>query len=87
MPVYDYRATNTAKAADCCREAFEWIQPMSDAALEKCPTCGGPIMRLVSAPGFSTRGEKSKLSDKNLKKNGFKKLVNEGNGKFRNTLA
>ena len=52
--------------------------------LQKCPQCSGRIERLISACGISTHpSERSMLSDKNLKAKGFKKLVNEGGGKFR----
>jgi putative FmdB family regulatory protein len=88
MPTYDYRAVDSEKAPDCCREGFEVVQSMSEAPLAACPTCGGPISKIIGAPGFTTRrSEKSMMSDKNLKKNGFKKLVKEGDGKYRNVLA
>lgn len=87
MPTYDYRASDPEKAPECCAEGFEWVQTMSEAPLEKCPTCGGPISKVIGAPGFTTRSTKSKLSDKSLKAAGFKKLVKEGDGKYRNVLA
>ena len=87
MPTYDYRATDPKKAKKCCREPFEVVQSLSESTLETCPTCGGPLMRLISAPGFTTKSTKAILSDNNLRKNGFKRLVKEGDGKYRNTLA
>lgn len=87
MPVYDYRATNPEKAPACCREPFEHVQPLADDPLEKCPTCGGEVLRLISAPGFTFRTTKAVLSDKNLKKHGFAKLVKDGEGRYRNTTA
>ncbi len=45
------------------------------------------IRRRFTAPGIIGRfSEKSTLSDSNLKRHGFKKLVNEGDGKFKVTL-
>jgi len=87
MPTYDYRATDPEKAPPCCAEGFEVVQTMSEAPLEKCPECGGPITKVIGAPGFTMRSTKGTLSDKNLKKAGFKKLVKEGDGKYRNILA
>jgi putative FmdB family regulatory protein len=87
MPVYDYRAEDPEKAQDCCREPFEVVQKLADAALEVCPTCGTAIVKVIGAVGFSTKGQKTMMSDKNLKRNGFQKLVKEGDGKYRNVLA
>jgi len=60
---------------------------MSDPSLQGCPECGAKIQRLVSACRVDTKpSTKSQLSDKNLKRLGFSKLVNEGGGKFRKTV-
>lgn len=84
MPTYEYQSRQPKNACDLCRQRFEVRQSMQDAPLTACPRCGGPVERLISACGISTRpSEKSLLSDKNLKAKGFTKLVNEGGGKFR----
>jgi putative FmdB family regulatory protein len=41
MPSYDYECTS-------CSHTFEAFQSMSDAPLTTCPTCGGPVRRLIS---------------------------------------
>ncbi len=41
MPTYDYECTN-------CKHKFEAFQKMTDALLEKCPECKGPVRRLIS---------------------------------------
>jgi putative FmdB family regulatory protein len=87
MPTYDYRAQEPEKALACCADGFEWVQTMSEAPLDKCPECGGPVVKVIGAPGICMRTTKAKLSDKNLKANGFKKLVKEGPGKYRDVLA
>jgi putative FmdB family regulatory protein len=88
MPTYDYRTTSPDTAPECCREPFEVVQRMAEDALTKCPKCGGPIERMISAPGFTTKkSTKAMMSDANLKRLGFKKMVNEGGGKFRDVLA
>src|SRR5262249_61258529 len=35
---------------------FEKIQKCSDAALKKCPECGGPVEKLLSAPAVQFKG-------------------------------
>ena len=86
MPTYDYIAVNTAEACEHCRAGFEVRQSMSHEALRKCPQCGNAIRRVIGAVGISTRkSAKSVLSDDNIKKHGFTRLVNEGDGKFRKT--
>jgi len=85
MPVYEYRASDTSKACDRCRKLFEVQQSMKDDPIETCPECDNPVERVVSLCSVSTsQSTKSMLSNKNLKDKGFTKLVNEGDGKFRN---
>ena len=48
MPLYEY---------ECPKDGtFEKIQKFSDPPLSKCPTCGGPIERLLSAPAIQFKG-------------------------------
>jgi putative FmdB family regulatory protein len=42
MPTYEYECERTGKY-------FEAFQPMSEAPLKKCPECGGPAHRVISA--------------------------------------
>ncbi len=57
---------------------------MKDDALRKCPDCGSPIRRVITGVNILTGpSTKSLLSDKSIKRHGFTKLVNEGDGKFR----
>ena len=42
MPTYEYECQRTGKR-------FEKFQRMSDEPLKKCPECGGPARRLISA--------------------------------------
>ena len=85
VPTYVYKAKS--KGCRHCRESFEQRQGIKDAPLKKCPECGASVERVICAPFVQTGPtDKSVLSDKNLKKHGFTKLVNEGDGKFRDTL-
>jgi len=50
MPAYEY-------LCDGCAARFEKRQKMSDAALQSCPSCGGPVHRLISGgAGAITKG-------------------------------
>jgi putative FmdB family regulatory protein len=48
LPLYEY---------ECPKDGtFEKIQKFSDPPLTKCPTCGGPVERLLSAPAIQFKG-------------------------------
>lgn len=48
MPFYEY------ECADCGR--FVLRQSMSDAPASECPTCGGPVRKVIQAAAVSVRG-------------------------------
>lgn len=48
MPIYEYRC-------DRCGE-FEVTQRITEPALADCPTCSGPVARLISATSFQLKG-------------------------------
>ncbi len=87
MPTYEYRTTDEARACEACREVFEVHQSMRAEPLKRCPRCGGPVERLISRCAVNTRSEKSMLSDRNLKEKGFKKLVKQDDGSYRDVLS
>jgi putative FmdB family regulatory protein len=87
MPIYEYQAEDTAQACPHCARPFEFRHGMHDPPLAACPNCGRPVRRVVSPCRIDTRPSvRSQLSDKNLKRLGFSKLVNEGGGQFRKTV-
>ncbi len=49
MPLYEYECKQ-------CGRHTEKIQKFSDAEITKCPHCGGPLERVVSAPAISFKG-------------------------------
>jgi putative FmdB family regulatory protein len=49
MPIYEYQC-------DSCGHVFEKIQKFSDAPIDVCPKCGGPVHKLQSAPAFQFKG-------------------------------
>jgi len=86
MPTYCYQARQREKSCTLCREGFEIKQSMKDQPLQKCPECGSPVERIIKSVGIRTSPTtKTILSDSNLKKHGFKKLVREKGG-YRDVL-
>lgn len=56
MPTYEYECSS-------CAERFELRQHMTDAPVEKCPECGGPVRKVFQPFGISVRsGGASKAS-------------------------
>lgn len=49
MPIYEYEC-------DRCQHRFEVMQKFSDRPLKKCEKCGGPVHKLLSAPGLVFKG-------------------------------
>ena len=52
MPIYVYEAKDADGGCDRCRGGFEIRQSLGDARLERCPSCGAEIFRVVQAPGL-----------------------------------
>lgn len=51
MPLYEYQC-------DACGGRFERIRKFSDPPLdEPCPSCGGPIQKLISSPAIQFKGK------------------------------
>jgi putative FmdB family regulatory protein len=84
MPIYTYRAKEPDQTTCAnCKEVFDVFQKITEEALANCPDCGAPIVRIFHATqNLRDSSTKTILSDDNLKKHGFKKLVNAGGGKF-----
>ena len=76
MPIYEYR--HLGKVIQACTKDFEVVQTMDDEPLEKCPRCGQPVQKLVSA----FRAGKNKLSASNLRDKGFKRYVRRDKGVY-----
>jgi putative FmdB family regulatory protein len=63
MPLYEY-------VCDACGHRFEVIRKFSDAPLDRCPKCGGPIHKLQSAPAFHLKGTGWYITDYGRKDSG-----------------
>ena len=49
MPTYEYLCTE-------CENSFEAVQSFSEAAIDKCPKCGGEVRKLYSNVGVVFKG-------------------------------
>lgn len=78
MPIYEYGADGSP-GCEYCRGGFEVLQRITAERLAKCPKCGGPIRRLLSAPSVKM-GRSHVLSKKNIEKHGFTQYKNTGQG-------
>ena len=56
MPLYEYQCDN-------CGHRFEVIQKYSDAPIEVCPKCGGPVKKLLSSPAIQFKGTGFYITD------------------------
>ena len=63
MPLYEYECLN-------CGKRTEVLQRMSDAPLAACPTCGGEVKKLLSAPAVQFKGSGWYVTDYAGKKGG-----------------
>jgi putative FmdB family regulatory protein len=62
LPLYEY---------ECEKDGvFERIQKFSDPPLLACPTCGGPIEKLASAPAIQFKGTGWYITDYARKSSG-----------------
>ena len=56
MPLYEYEC-------NACRHRFEVIQKFSDLPVEICPSCGGAVHKLQSAPAIQFKGAGFYITD------------------------
>ena len=49
MPLYEYECRK-------CKKRFEKIENLSGPHLKKCPSCGGAVERMMSAPAIQFKG-------------------------------
>jgi len=88
MPIYVYEVILDNGQGG---EQFEVFQGMNEPELTRHPETGVPIRRVIQAPNiagkWSSWGEKSRLSDKNLAEKGFTKYVRAGDGTYEKTTG
>ncbi|MCX6992264.1 MAG: zinc ribbon domain-containing protein [Kiritimatiellaeota bacterium] len=79
MPIREYQVNDPAQGCAACRQPFERLESMQALPLDKCPVCGAPVSRLISAPVVG--GSKSSL-DRRASQAGFHKLKRLGHGEY-----
>lgn len=73
MPLYEY---------ECAKDGtFELVRKFSDPPLLKCPTCGGPVEKLLSAPAIQFKGTGWYITDYARKGDGAAKKDGSGSDK------
>jgi len=56
MPIYEYKCLK-------CGRVIEILQRSSEPPLEKCPSCGGSLKKLLSAPSIQFKGRGWYITD------------------------
>jgi len=79
MPIYEYQVADGKRGCEHCRAPFERLERMSDEPLKKCPECGAPVHRIISA--HAVGGSQSSADDR-AKNAGFHKLKKLGKGEY-----
>jgi putative FmdB family regulatory protein len=84
MPIYEYEHEG---ASGSCPPRFEAFQRMSEAPLERCPTCGVACRRAISTFGVAAGGSHGLLSKSNLEAHGFTQFERKGKGYYEKTAG
>jgi putative FmdB family regulatory protein len=63
MPLYEYQC-------ESCSTRFERIQKFADPPIETCPSCGGPVRKLLSSPAIQFKGSGWYITDYAKKSSG-----------------
>lgn len=56
MPLYEYRCSS-------CGKELEVLQRVGEPALTICPSCGGKLLKVLSAPALQFRGSGFYITD------------------------
>ena len=56
MPIYEYQCNQ-------CNEVFEIFHKIDEECKVACPTCLGPVKKLISAPNFILKGSGFYVND------------------------
>ncbi len=56
MPIHEYKCK-------ACGARTEALQKLRDKPLQKCPKCGGPLVKLISSPAIQFKGSGFYITD------------------------
>ena len=79
MPIYEDQTASGVEGCERCRAGFECLRKLSDPPLERCPDCGAPVTKLISAAAV---GASASGFDDRAKSAGFSKLKKLGKGEY-----
>jgi putative FmdB family regulatory protein len=82
MPLYEYAPVSGR--CEQCKGAFEVVQRLADAKLTRCPTCGKPCERRISAPAL---GGKYALTPSAIASSGLTQYKKAGDGVYERTAG
>jgi putative FmdB family regulatory protein len=71
MPIYEYQC-------EACERRTEAIQRLDEPPLTICPHCGGPLVKLMSAPAFQFKGSGWYVTDYAGKGDAARKEAKDG---------
>jgi len=74
VPIYEYQCTK-------CGRKVEMMQKITDESLQTCPSCKGPLRRLMSLTSFQLKGNGWYATDYKDKKEKKKKKTDKGEEK------
>lgn len=75
MPIYEYQCEN-----ESCGIRFERMQSFSADPLADCPTCGGPVHRVIQPVGVIFKGSGFYVTDNRSKSSTMPPLRKETEG-------
>ena len=78
MPIYVYEKKG-GKGCPHCRTGFEINQRLNEPKIERCPECGGEVMRVICAPAL---GHSKTDLHYRAKRAGFKCLQKVQKGEY-----
>ncbi len=84
MPIYEYIPRSTESCAHC-KDGFEQLQKIHDAALLACPQCNAAVRRVISAANLGKAGPS--LEPANLEKHGFTQYRKSSKGVYQKTAG
>jgi len=84
MPIYEYKP-QTAECCPYCKDGFEQLQKIHDAALLTCPQCNALVKRIVSVANVGKAGPS--LDPANLEKHGFTQYRKSSKGAYHKTAG
>jgi len=84
MPIYEYKPS-ADRHCGYCKNGFEQLQKMRDAALVVCPRCDAPVQRVISAANLGKSGPS--LDPANLEKHGFTQYQKSAKGVYQKTAG